>query len=585
MASKLPARLIAAIFYNGFRLDLSFSAYLSAIPFFLISLSTFVPVVKIQNIIKWYTIFIVLMVCFLTTIDLELFTAWGFRLDATPLMYLNTPEEMLASVAASPVVLLLALYCLISLFLIAIYLKTVHRVLNQAEETSLKYLPVFLLFTAALIVPIRGGLQLAPLNLSDAYFSRNVFVNQAAINVPWNFFNSISRNAHTKENPYNFMQEKVAKELLEEFFDFRNNKSHTVLNTKRPNVLLIIWESFTAKATASLGEMTGITPHFDSLVREGLLFSNFYATADRSDKGIASILSGYPAQPTQSILKIPNKSAKLPTINHAFEKEGYYTSFYYGGELEFANMKSFLINSSYDKIVGKQDFDAHDWNSKWGAHDHVLLTKVAKDLKQMQQPFFTTIFTLSSHEPFEVPVETVIEGEDEESLFLNSLHYTDGAISDFLERIKKEPWYENTLVIIVADHGHRMPQSSKNHQREKFHIPMLWVGGALAVSDSVIATYSSQADLASTLLNQVDIPANDFFWSRNIFSEGYRPFAQFAFNDGYGFVSDNGYMAFDNHSKLYIIRDSATTAFEMDFRKHTCRFPFRIIWTNRKFFY
>lgn len=555
------------IIRHGLRLDLSFSAYIAALPFLLISLSVFLPLHFISATLKWYTIFVIILVSLLSIVDLELYKAWGFRLDATPLTYLNTPQEMLASTGSSPVVLLSLILVVTVIVFTFSYIKLLHPLLKGEEKVHPAYVLLFLFLTAALIIPIRGGFQLAPINISDAYFTDNNFANQAAINVPWNFFNAVSRKTYDKTNPYKYMDESVAKDLLQKQFVFSGDSFPNVLNTTKPNVLLIIWESFTAKATRTLGKQEGITPHFDRLVEEGLLFTNFYASADRSDKGLVSILSGYPAQPTQSIIKLPIKSSKLPVLSKSFESAGYSTSFYYGGELEFANIKAYLMNAGFDNIIGKEDFDPKDWNSKWGAHDHVVLEKLRKDLNSQSQPFFTAIFTLSSHEPFEVPIDPVVKGNDEGSKFLSSLFYADQSIGSFIEKIKLEPWYDETLVIIVADHGHRLPQNSKNYEKEKFHIPMLWLGGALIPKDSLIAKQGSQVDLAATLLSQLSIENEAYEWSRNMFNSQYQPFAQYSFNNGFGHISKDGYLVFDNINKKFIHRDSSTTAFESELSK------------------
>lgn len=565
--SQLPALEIINIVVHGFKLDLSFSAYIAALPFLLISLSVFIPLPPIRLILKVYTVFVVLLMSLLAVIDLELYKAWGFRLDTTPLTYINTPQEMAASAGASPLFLLLCLFLVCVTLFSTVYLKWIHPVLKGAQKPYPLLILLFLLLTASLIIPIRGGLQLAPINISDAYFSTNNFSNQAAINVPWNFFNDLSRKTYDKTNPYIFMDEKVAADILAKSFSGSESATTDLLRVENPNVILIIWESFTARATKTLGAESAVTPAFDALVPEGILFSNFYAAADRSDKGLVSILSAYPAQPTQSIIKLPVKSAKLPVLSENFGAAGYTTSFYYGGELEFANIKAYLMNGGFHKIVGKEDFKPEEWNSKWGAHDHVVLDKVLRDLNNSSEPFFSTIFTLSSHEPFEVPIAPVIKGEDEEQRFLNSLYYADQSIGDFLEAAKKEPWYDETLVIILADHGHRMPGNARNYEKEKFHIPMLWLGGALQARDTIVTTYASQVDLAATLFDQLSIPAGEYEWSRNIFSPDYQPFAHYVFNDGIGHVTSNGYMAFDNISQQYIHRDTGTTAFESEISK------------------
>ncbi len=572
---ELSSQLIAGVFFNGIRMDLSFSAYVSAIPFLLISLSTILNIKYIRPIIKWYTIAVSIIICLLCVTDLELFKAWGFRLDATPLTYLDTPNEMWASAGASPIGLLLLVFFAALGAFIWLMSRKVDIILQRTEKVSPIILPLFLFISASLIIPIRGGLQLAPLNVSDAYFSDNSFANQAAINVPWNFFNAVLRKTHDKTNPYIFMEEVEAKRLLSTQLSQDDTNKISLLNTMRPNVLLVMWESLTAKAVKSLGGLDNVTPEFEQLTKEGILFTNFYASGDRSDKGIISILSGFPAQPTQSIIKLPSKSSKLPILSQDFEAAGYNTAFYYGGELAFANIKSYLVNGGFDNIVGKSEFDKKDWNSKWGAHDHVVFNRVLDDLKEKQAPFFTTIFTLSSHEPFEVPMEAQIKGQDEESLFLNSLYYTDKSLGDFIRELKKMPLYEETLIIIIADHGHRMPLSSKNHDKEKFHIPMLWLGGAIAVQDTVINTLSSQTDLAATLLRQLELPSDRYTWSRDILSAEDNAFVHYVFNNGFGHISKSGYQTYDHTGNRYIDKDERMSDEETQFSKAYMQLSFQ----------
>ena len=112
-----------------------------------------------------------------------------------------------------------------------------------------------------------------------------------------------------------------------------------------------MWESLTSKVVASVGGLPGITPRFDSLARQGILFTNMYASGDRSAKGIVAILSGYPAQPTTSIITIPTKTASLPSLPRTFKAQGYHNSFYYGGETEFSNIKSYLLQQGFEKII------------------------------------------------------------------------------------------------------------------------------------------------------------------------------------------------------------------------------------------
>jgi phosphoglycerol transferase MdoB-like AlkP superfamily enzyme len=545
-ATSLKSSLLAMSAWHGVRMDISFASYILVIPTLLMAFSA--------GNWKWYaktlSIFsglVAFTITLMVVIDLELFRAWGFRIDSTWLNYLKTPREALASMGAAPVVPLVLLFA--ALFLLTSKSLWIIQKRTISNFKRSHFLPTFLLFlflTAVLIIPIRGGLQQIPLNESNAFFSNSSFANYAAVNVPWNFASSVLNNSYNRKNPFEYVTNEVAEKQVASLYKTHGDTDQYITTSdQKPNVLIIIWESFTAKAVESLGGVAGVTPHFDQLTREGILFRNLYASGNRSDKGMVSILSGYPAQPTQSIIKIPTKTATLPTLTQQFKKQGYATSFYYGGESEFANMKSYFLLQGFDRILDRHAFDRKDMNSKWGAHDHVVLNRLLTDLDSTKQPFFTTLFTLSSHEPFEVPGKTAIQGKDTEHLFLNAMHYADESIGQFIQSAKTKSWWNNTLIIIVADHGHPLPEKPAGKVNE-FHIPMLWLGGALEKRNINIDTICSQTDLASTLLTQLQLPSDEFRWSNNIFMKGRVPFAYFAFTNGLGWIRPDGFIVRDN---------------------------------------
>ncbi len=315
-----------------------------------------------------------------------------------------------------------------------------------------------------------------------------------------------------------------------------------------PNVILIVWESFTAKAVGlQVGGLT-ITPGFNSLMKEAVYFPEIYATGDRTDKGIVGILSGYPAQATTSIIKEPVKAAKLPMLSKLFKDRGYATSFYYGGELEFANMKAYLLQGKFDHFTTINNFSSKDQNSKWGAHDGVVAQKLKTDLSIIKEPFFTTWLTLSSHEPYEIPAKPLLDGKDDVSQFLSSLHYTDSIIYAFIQQAKQQPWWNNTVVVVVADHGHRLPAA--NSKPEDFKIPLMLLGGAMLQKGISIPQLGSQTDLAATLLNQFGFPSKDFGWSRNLLDSTRKPWAFFTFNNGFGYLQPGKNLVYDNVGKI-----------------------------------
>lgn len=168
------------------------------------------------------------------------------------------------------------------------------------------------------------------------------------------------------------------------------------------------------------------------------------------------------------------------------------------------------------------------------------------------------MLTLSSHEPYDVPTEKVIAGNDEESMFLNACHYTDKTLGEFIAQAKQKPWWKNTLVVLVADHGHRHPFNKELKSKERFHIPMLWLGGALSKKDTTINCYASQTDLVNTLLAQINKPSNEFMFSKNILGNNAQSFATYFFSDGYGFLKPNQYIIYDNVGKNLFKKDGAS---------------------------
>ena len=560
MTAQLPLKLIYGTFLYGLRMDISFASYMSVLPFILTALTVIFSVRFIKPVVKYYTFGLLFFITFLVVTDCELFGIWGFRLDSTVLMYINTPKEMLVSAGSSPLILLIPMVFMLAYLAGRVYIAKIHKLCDALPDVPLASLALFVFLTALLIIPIRGGFQLAPMNQSTAYFSRDDFANQAALNVPWTLFYSLLKKTYDTTNPYELMDYDKAETLVRNFY--RTGEKETgaaILKTEKPNVLIILWESLTAKVVTSLGGISGVTPEFDRLADKGVLFSKCYANADRSAGGIIAVLSGYPSLPRQRIIKQPNKTAGLPSLTKSFKSAGYSTSFYYGGELEFANIKSYLLNSKFDRIVGKDSFAPEDWNSKWGAHDHVVLDKLIDDIDKEPKPFFSVIFTLSSHEPFEVPMQTEIEGDDIDSQFLNSLRYTDRSIGDFIEKAKSASWYANTLIVIVSDHGHNRPGNSQRYDPEKFHIPMLWLGGVLSVRDSVITRICSQTDIAAAVLNRTGIRSEDYTWSRDILNPAASSGAHYVFNNGMVYIDDNGSLIFDNTGGSLIRRDPSVT--------------------------
>jgi phosphoglycerol transferase MdoB-like AlkP superfamily enzyme len=561
-AKGVPSSLLFQSLWYGLKMDFSLAAYLTILVCLFVIASVFIPFFRKKHVYFIYTAIILFVQLLLMIADVESFKAWGTRIDSTPLKYLSSPKEVWASISHLPIVLILLGFIVIYILFFWLFRKTISRslVLLQNNKLWLVQALILILFTGSLIIPIRGGFQLTPINQSSVYFCNDQYANNAAVNASWNFMQSALQANQLNKNIYTYMQEEEADEIVRTLFD-AEGKSEQVINDsngEKPNVIVIIWESFTEKVLNRIIDGKPVIKYFPELMKEGIYFSNCYSSGDRTDKGISAVLSSYPALPKGSIVHYPSKTAKLPGLGSIFLQNGYNTSFYYGGESEFMNMKSYLSGQKFQQLIEKDDFKEADMNSKWGAHDEVVMKRVLNDITKTKQPFFTTWLTLSSHEPFETPVAKVFGGNDKETKFLNSLHYTDSVVYNFINELKKMPSWENTIVIISADHGHYLPITGK--RADDYRIPVLWLGGALKKQNVVIEKTVNQLDMAGSLTHQLHFSGDQFRFSKNVFDSTSKHWAFFTYNDGIGFVTDSSRLLFDNAGKRTVFEEGKTNS-------------------------
>jgi len=540
-------------FVYGIRLDISSVGYILAITGLILTFTFLFNGKIIHKILKPFTLFVFAISSIIIVVDLELYKNWGYRMDATPLLYITKPKEAMASTEWWLTIILLLFIILLIFSGNYVYNKLLKPKILAIKQGNLITFFLLLFITGTMIVPIRASFGIAPVNTGMVYFSQNKFANHASVNVVWNAMHSMLYRKNS-ENTYHFMPDQKAESIMNKL-TVHDNNSLKILKKENPNVVILILESFTSKVIGALGGAWDSTPNFNELAQEGVLFTNFYANGDRSDKGIVSILSGYPAQPTTSIIKTSSKTESLPFLFKNLNTLGYESWFYYGGNIDFANMRSYFLNSEVNHLITDQQFDKKYRTTKWGVHDEHLFTYLYENMFEAEEPFFKVVFTLSSHEPFDVPMEPVFEGNDRATKFRNSIYYTDRCLGDFFRKIKKTELWDNTLFILLADHGSSRPGNSQNHELDKFHVPMLWIGGALKPEPKIINKPASQIDLPNTLLSQVSSIDSSYMYSKNLLNPDDSGFVFYAFNDGFGFITDSTKVVYDNVGKHIIFEE------------------------------
>ena len=461
---------------------------------------------------------------------------------------MESPADALASVSLPFVLVGLAV---LFAYGIAVYgwfrWSLVPRAPSSPEPRRWLSSVVLVLLGGLMFIAIRGGVTTSTANVGMVYYSQDQFLNHSAINPCFSLFSSLSKQQDFASQFDFFPEDKrqeLASDLTRPFEAASGDTIPRLLRTDRPNILLILLESFSANAIEALGGTPGVTPCLNRLSEEGILFTNMYANSFRTDRGLVSVLNGYLAQPTTSIMKYPAKSQSLPSLAKSLGEVGYTADMLYGGDINFTNMRSFFFSSGYTRITCDQDFPLSSRLSKWGANDDVTFRHLLEDLSARPvdgAPWLTTFLTLSSHEPFEVPYHRLSDP------YLNSVAFTDSCLGAFIDGLKELPVWEHTLVILVSDHGYCYPENLTNYEPRRYHIPMLWLGGAVAAPRKV-ETFACQTDLAATLLGQLGLSADHFIFSKNIFSPSEPHFAFYTYNNGFGIIDTTGYSAFDNEA-------------------------------------
>ena len=522
---------------HGLSLDLSTSLYIIAVPFLLVAASLWL------RIPKWcfriYYAFAAVLLSLAFVADTSLYEFWQFKLDASCLSYLETPTEAMASVSTGYI--LLRLLCLMILVggIYWVYDKLTppfQRLASKIQKFSASL--ATLLLIPLIIIGIRGGLDESTTNIGQVYYSQNQFLNHSAVNPVFSFFASFEKTA-TNNVTYHFMEDKACEQIVSELYNTKSIGIDTLLTTQQPNIIVILLESCGGQFTEISGR-TDITPNLNRLAHEGIYFTNCYANSWRTDRGTLCTWSGYPSFPTMSVMKMPSKSRSLPNIARTLQQErGYSTHYLYGGDINFTNMRSYLVAGGFSDLTWKDDYTKEEQTSaKWGVRDDITFQTLTELTQTMRQPFLIGYSTLSSHVPWDVPIHHF---DDE---VLNAFYYLDQCIGDFIQQLRQSDLWNNTLVIMLPDHGIVYAGLDESNPLLN-HIPMLWVGGAVK-QPRRIEQVCNQTDLPATLLGQLGIAHDDYTFSRDVLSVTYKnPFAIHTYDDGYTIIDSASFVNYD----------------------------------------
>lgn len=575
---------LPAVIWHGLPLDLSMAGYLSVIPGFLSIAVVWLKRDLVKPIMNIYFIIASLFITCSFLLNASLYPYWKYPLDSTPLFYFFTsPADAIASVSIWQVIL-----SIVILIVLTIGVWFTLRMRGEKRQQYSRYSYgyggfgsgkrnrfddfdrhrgrtsiILLLLTGLLFLPIRGGITVSTMNTGQAYYSQNAYLNHSAVNPLFSLLESITHQEDFASQ-YRFMKDKEADKIFATMTSTSDENTYPLLNEATfkkgtPDILIVIMESFASDIMPSMGSYKDVAVCLDSIAQQSILFTRFYANSFRTDRGMVSILSGYPAQPTTSIMRYPRKTSQLPSIARNLAKyKNYKTTYYYGGDADFCNMRSYLVSQGYQHIISDANFPIEDKLSKWGVPDHILAAKMMEDIKAQQnekRPMLRILQTSSSHEPFEVPYHRLKDKR------LNAFAYTDSVMGAIVREYRKLPRWKNTLIVFVPDHVGGYKENLNDHDRSRYQIPLILAGGAIS-RPMKVGIIGSQHDIAATLLGQLGVEHREFTFSKNMMSDATPKFAFFAVNDAFGIISEENSLIYDNRAKR-IVYDKGEKGFNL----------------------
>ena len=539
------------VWWHGLTMDISTAGYVTALPLLLALVSVWWRRLPLRWVLWPYLTVVAVLLAVIIGGDTVLYEFWKFKLNAAIFGYMQNPEGATSSV--SPLFIITRVGGILLLAVLAGWLLLRRTPVHfPAVRRRLVHTVLLVLCGGALFVGIRGGVQQGVMNVGVAYYSPSLFLNHAAVNPAFSLLSSLSK---TKDfgGQFNWQDDRSLARSFEGLYPGETEDiQDTLLRVKRPNVLVVLMESFGSKFVHELGGLPDVAPGMSRLIPQSIFWTRFYSNSFRTDRGTVSAFSGWVSYPTVSLMRLPEKLNHLPSLARSLQREGYHTGYLYGGDITIMNKKGYLVATGYRQLTSAADFPKRETSeSKWGANDSVTARRTYEMIAggRMPEPWHMTFQTLSSHEPFEVPYHRLSDKK------LNAFAFTDHCVTTLIDSLRNTPQWDNLLVILIPDHGFLYDLTYESP--EFFHAPMLWLGGAIR-EPRRMEVLMNQSDLAATLLSQMGISHTDFPWSRNVLSRNYRyPFAYSSFPSGILFADSTGVSVFDITSRKPITEQPA----------------------------
>ena len=565
----IPKSIIGKSFLYGWIFDNSVTCYYIGILLIFLLLYSFLRVIWLgiigKIIVNIYKIFVSSIIFFILLSDIEYYRAFNFHLNATIFDYTDHMDEIGNTVLYGDynIFSILLIFIIIEGIYLYISLKAFNNDIYKDREKGITFFndigTIFLVGILS-VFGARGGFSQNTLNWGRAYFSKYSFANQTAINGVFALGKSIDlarkdkRNGKsniskifTSEELKNNMREYIGTEK-DNFISDKNillRETKTGKEVKNYNVVIVLMESFMGDTVGALGGSPDLTPNYNKLAEEGVLFTNFFSNGNRSNRGILSVLTGFPSQYGKSILKKPVGQKPFVSLAQILKERGYSAHFMYGGDIEFDNMKGFFETNGITNFVSRDNFPKKERTIKWGVPDDKLFDRAAEYLGTLKQPFFFEVFTLSNHAPFDIDenFKEFTEEDYPDYERYNAFKFADYSIGRFVNAVKDKEWAKNTIFVFVADHGENRRKPIEIDWK-KFSNPLvIWTPGG-QLKHEIIDKAGSQLDLLPTIMGLLGGDYIHSAWGKDLLSEENK--------DGFAYVVENNFIGIIDKENIYI---------------------------------
>ena len=527
---ELSLRQFPAIYGHGLLLDLSVLGYL-LLP---VALTFLILGNKGTKVYKYYSLTVWTILFFIACVDALSFRYWKSKINLMFSLFMDDPGAGWGSMLFVDRMVILGL---ILLLILSIYLLVNRWVPSRAIG---RWWSIPLIGLSVILA--RGGFNKIPIGLSAAFWSQEDVLNNASLNPVWNLV--AYEFDQKKAVKYELLPETELEKLMVRWREAETPEQFSLKLNDSARVIFIILESFTNKENAQIYSGMAVNPNLDRLAEEGISFQNAYASSFRSDRGLAAMFTGIPSFIKQNLTNRPEQLDKAPNLIRIFKQQGWYTSFFHGGKLDYANMR--LLVDDADALIEQSQLPEGPENS-WGVHDEIAFREFVPHLIASPRPSFNCLYSLSSHEPFEVPNYQRLD-----QAYLNSISYTDSCLGVLVNALKAEGEWSNSLLIITADHGINQPEGTISYKAVNYHVPLILAGGLLAQQElepMQITEIVSQLDIPQTLVEALGLTA-EFPYSKSLTSPSGIAFMNYY--NGVTMVTDSCVQYYDISTGRYL---------------------------------